>query len=120
MSRMPFKQQLEIIRNTDILVGMHGAGLTHVLFLPRWATVFELYNCGDPNCYKDLARLRGVDYLTWKHMNLMTKHDDGKVKILMRLICFENPFYPFHLFHFARVHHLTISSATTRSTLPSF
>ena len=23
---------------------MHGAGLTHLLFLPDWAAVFELYN----------------------------------------------------------------------------
>lgn len=63
--RMDFKEQLWVTRNTDILVGMHGAGLTHVLFLPLWATVFELYNCGDPNCYQDLARWRGVQYVTW-------------------------------------------------------
>lgn len=39
---MPFKQQLEISRNSDILIGIHGAGLTHLLFLPEWAAVFEL------------------------------------------------------------------------------
>lgn len=39
----PFPQQLEVIRNTDIFIGMHGAGLTHLLFLPNWATVFEMY-----------------------------------------------------------------------------
>lgn len=37
-----FIDQLEIIRNTDIFIGMHGAGLTHLLFLPDWAGVFEL------------------------------------------------------------------------------
>lgn len=37
-----FRQQLAIIQQTDILVGMHGAGLTHLLFLPDWAAVFEL------------------------------------------------------------------------------
>uniref|UniRef100_A0A914CBD2 EGF domain-specific O-linked N-acetylglucosamine transferase n=1 Tax=Acrobeloides nanus TaxID=290746 RepID=A0A914CBD2_9BILA len=44
---------------------MHGSGLTHMLFLPDWAGVFEIYNCEDPNCYKDLASLRGVKYWTW-------------------------------------------------------
>ncbi|EJW75507.1 hypothetical protein WUBG_13586 [Wuchereria bancrofti] len=44
---------------------MHGSGLTHLLFLPDWAVIFELYNCGDTNCYWDLARLRGVKYFTW-------------------------------------------------------
>lgn len=37
-----FIDQLAIIRNTDILIGIHGAGLTHLLFLPKWATVFEM------------------------------------------------------------------------------
>ena len=65
---VPFQEQLETIRNTDILVriklcrrmdpnqmcqvGIHGAGLTHLLFLPDWAHVIELYNCEDPGCYK--------------------------------------------------------------------
>lgn len=38
----PFTEQLEIIRNTDIFIGIHGAGLTHLLFLPKWATIFEM------------------------------------------------------------------------------
>lgn len=37
-----FKRQLEITRNSDVFIGMHGAGLTHLLFLPDWAAVFEL------------------------------------------------------------------------------
>lgn len=39
---IPFKEQLEITRNSDILIGIHGAGLTHSLFLPDWGAVFEL------------------------------------------------------------------------------
>lgn len=41
--QIPFKKQLEITHNTDVLIGIHGAGLTHLLFLPDWAAVFELY-----------------------------------------------------------------------------
>jgi len=70
---VPFQEQLETIRNTDILVGIHGAGLTHLLFLPDWAHVVELYNCDDPGCYKDLARLRGVGYSTWTAEDLLTQ-----------------------------------------------
>jgi len=70
---VPFQEQLETIRNTDILVGIHGAGLTHLLFLPDWAHVLELYNCEDPGCYKDLARLRGVGYSTWTAEDLLTQ-----------------------------------------------
>ena len=63
-THVPFPSQLTMTHNTDILVGMHGAGLTHLLFLPDWAEVFELFNCDDPECYKDLARMRGVGYTT--------------------------------------------------------
>jgi len=72
--RTDFTHQLEIIRNSDMLIGIHGAGLTHMLFLPPWAAVFEVYNCDDPGCYSDLSRLRGLKYLTWE--------DDSKVTSL--------------------------------------
>ena len=67
--QIPFKDQLKITTNTDIFIGIHGAGLTHLLFLPKWAVLFELYHCEDPNCYQDLARLRGVKYMTWTDKN---------------------------------------------------
>ena len=61
---MPFRDQLTLTQNSDVFIGMHGAGLTHLLFLPDWAAVFELYACDDDDCYANLARLRGVKYLT--------------------------------------------------------
>ncbi|PAV77468.1 hypothetical protein WR25_26337 [Diploscapter pachys] len=62
---VPFLKQLEQTHNSDIFIGMHGSGLTHMLFLPNWAAVFEIYNCDDELCYLDLARLRSVKYWTW-------------------------------------------------------
>ena len=32
----------QISYNTDILIGIHGAGLTHMLFMPEWGAVFEM------------------------------------------------------------------------------
>ncbi|XP_065561810.1 EGF domain-specific O-linked N-acetylglucosamine transferase-like isoform X2 [Artemia franciscana] len=75
---VPFLEQLKIIGNTDILIGMHGSGLTHLLFLPDWAVVFELYNCEDEGCYFDLARLRGIKYVTWKDKEKLFPQDEGK------------------------------------------
>lgn len=72
-----FLDQLSITHNTDIFIGMHGAGLTHLLFLPDWAVVFELYNCEDERCYLDLARLRGVHYITWQRQNKVFPQDKG-------------------------------------------
>uniref|UniRef100_A0A8W8LTW4 EGF domain-specific O-linked N-acetylglucosamine transferase n=1 Tax=Magallana gigas TaxID=29159 RepID=A0A8W8LTW4_MAGGI len=45
---------------------MHGAGLTHLLLQPDWAVVIELNNCEDKACYHDLARSRGIHYMTWE------------------------------------------------------
>ena len=61
---VPFRSQLTLTHNSDLLIGIHGAGLTHLLFLPDWAEVLELYNCDDVSCYRDLARLRGLGYTT--------------------------------------------------------
>nr|CAG4650805.1 EOG090X02IK [Simocephalus serrulatus]SVE94121.1 EOG090X02IK [Simocephalus serrulatus] len=72
-----FRHQLSVIQDTDIFIGMHGAGLTHLLFLSDWAAVFELYNCGDEHCYADLARLRGVHYRTWTDMAKLKAQDEG-------------------------------------------
>lgn len=75
--KMDFRLQLQNDQWTDIFIGMHGAGLTHLLFLPDWAVIFELYNCGDANCYQDLARLRGLKYLTWRDLSKLTPEDEG-------------------------------------------
>uniref|UniRef100_A0A914XRD1 EGF domain-specific O-linked N-acetylglucosamine transferase n=1 Tax=Plectus sambesii TaxID=2011161 RepID=A0A914XRD1_9BILA len=60
------EEQLQLIQNTDLLVGMHGAGLTHLLFLPPWAALLEIFDCND-GCYRDLARMKGVYYSTLAH-----------------------------------------------------
>lgn len=73
---IPFIEQLKRSHNTDLFIGMHGAGLSHTLFLPDWANLFELYNCGDVNCYRDLARLRGVSYTTWENEDKVVEHTE--------------------------------------------
>uniref|UniRef100_A0A8C5D7R3 EGF domain-specific O-linked N-acetylglucosamine transferase n=1 Tax=Gouania willdenowi TaxID=441366 RepID=A0A8C5D7R3_GOUWI len=74
---VPFLEQLRITHNSDIFIGMHGAGLTHLLFLPDWAVIFELYNCQDESCYRDLARLRGIRYVTWQKTDKVLPQDKG-------------------------------------------
>merc|ERR1712038_738861 len=77
--RPTFREQMKVVREeTDVLVGIHGAGLTHLLFLPNWAAVFELYHCDDPSCYRDLARLRGVKHIAWTNESLVYRiGEDG-------------------------------------------
>lgn len=73
---MPFDEQVKITSASDILIGMHGAGLTHTLLQPDYGVLFELFNCDDVDCYKDLAHLRGAYYMTWRNRSKLISVDD--------------------------------------------
>uniref|UniRef100_A0AAZ3RCV6 EGF domain-specific O-linked N-acetylglucosamine transferase n=1 Tax=Oncorhynchus tshawytscha TaxID=74940 RepID=A0AAZ3RCV6_ONCTS len=87
--------------NSDIFIGIHGAGLTHLLFLPDWAVIFELYNCQDESCYRDLARLRGIRYATWQKRDKVLPEDKGHHPTLGEHPKFTN--YSFDVEEFVRL-----------------
>ena len=60
-----FREQLKIIRNTDLLVSVHGAGNIHVLFLPFHAQFFEFYpeGFGDRKRFQYIASALGIPRL---------------------------------------------------------
>lgn len=61
--------QLKLTSQTDILIGMHGCVLTHTLFLPKHAMVFEMY----PSFWKiqrffsSIARWRNIKHEYWQN-----------------------------------------------------
>ncbi|TKA66476.1 hypothetical protein B0A49_10098 [Cryomyces minteri] len=59
------EEQLRIVSKTDILVGVHGAGLTHSMFLPDHSTLVEIF---PPTLkyevYRNVAKLRGHNYFS--------------------------------------------------------
>ncbi|XP_064607317.1 EGF domain-specific O-linked N-acetylglucosamine transferase-like isoform X2 [Liolophura sinensis] len=98
---MSFIEQLKITQNSDIFIGMHGAGLTHLLFQPDWGVVMELYNCEDSGCYSDLARLRGIHYMTWEKSDKVYPEDEGHHPTLGAHAKFTN--YSFDVKEFMRL-----------------
>ncbi len=58
-------EQIEVANTSKVLLGMHGAGLTSILFLPPDAVVLEmfpdLFHCFRFP-YRNLARWRGLEY----------------------------------------------------------
>jgi capsular polysaccharide biosynthesis protein len=58
------QRQIELMSETKYLVGVHGAGLTNMLFVKEGGKVFELRNEDDAhnNCYFSLASALGLDY----------------------------------------------------------
>ena len=69
---LPMKEQLKYISKTDILAGMHGAGLTLALFLPKHSGLVEFYPnyWSDSNeHFKSIARWRSLPYTHWSNFD---------------------------------------------------
>lgn len=59
-----FENQVRLARNAEILVGVHGAGLTNMLFMKDGAQVLEFRMLSDATnlCYFSLAAALGLGY----------------------------------------------------------
>ena len=75
MDALPLANQLEIIASTDILIGMHGAGMAHTVFLPKHAALLEMFSKGFKKgrpwfvCYEKIANWRGLKYSSWENFD---------------------------------------------------
>ncbi|KAJ6439151.1 hypothetical protein O9K51_08561 [Purpureocillium lavendulum] len=60
---VPFAEQLRIVRGTDLLLGVHGAGLTHLMFLQPGSAVIEIIPEGfQHKGFRNLAQMLGLGY----------------------------------------------------------
>ena len=77
---------------TDILISMHGAGLTHVLFMPSSAGLIELFPQYIPYRphFKVLSEWRKISYLKWTNMEGQNELPNFKTRIptdaILRLV----------------------------------
>jgi capsular polysaccharide biosynthesis protein len=64
MDLIGLKEQIEIMCDASMLISLHGAGLTHMLWMKKSASVFEIRAIDDStnNCYFSLASDLGLDY----------------------------------------------------------
>ncbi|TAQ83290.1 hypothetical protein B7494_g8387 [Chlorociboria aeruginascens] len=59
------KEQLTVAQNTDILVGVHGAGLTHAMFLPQRSAIVEILPEGLMHKgFANVAKIRELNYFS--------------------------------------------------------
>ncbi|XP_045172554.2 uncharacterized protein LOC123534390 [Mercenaria mercenaria] len=79
LDRLSMVEQLELVSRTDILIGMHGAGLSHILYLPETSGVIELY----PNYmsvanahFRAMSKWRRLRHIVWMNQdNSLEKKD---------------------------------------------
>jgi len=63
---LTFEEQIKIDVTTDIMVGPHGAGLMHNIFMPDRAVLIELHidNSAANQHFHNLAKWQGRKYMT--------------------------------------------------------
>lgn len=79
IDQLPMKEQLDLIVNTDILIGMHGAGLSFTLLLPKHASLIELfprYQSTKNNHFQAMAKWRSLHYLRWQNRDHQNEFPD--------------------------------------------
>ncbi|KYK60939.1 glycosyltransferase family 61 protein [Drechmeria coniospora] len=60
---MPFAEQVKAVRETDLLIGVHGAGLTHLMFLQPGSAVIEILpERFQHKGFRNLAQMLGIGY----------------------------------------------------------
>lgn len=67
------KEQIQLVQNTDVLVGHHGAGMTHMLFQAPGTAAVEIFP--PPKFpligFKPVASMRGISHFVghsvWGH-----------------------------------------------------
>ena len=63
-SHMDFKDQLRLIRNTNVMVGVHGAGLMHIMFAAEEAVLVEIHpSYRQDRHFRHAARMTGKMYM---------------------------------------------------------
>lgn len=86
---LSFEEQINVAANSDIMIGPHGAGMTHILFLKPQSVLIELIPNGwaDPG-YRNLAIFSEKTYLFWQQTNESLSEDtimrEGKLVNLGR------------------------------------
>lgn len=84
LEKLSMVDQLELIAKTDILIGMHGAGLSHILYLPDSSGVIELF----PNYmsvanahFRAMSKWRNLKHLVWVNSDKTLETKDHSTTI---------------------------------------
>jgi len=63
LSKLNFTQQVDLFSRAKIVVGVHGAVLANLCFVPRGTVVYEIFaDTYRPKMYEDIAQTLNLDY----------------------------------------------------------
>lgn len=77
-----FEDQMRICASAKVLIGLHGAGLTNMMFMAPGSKVIELRRANEDNfCFNNLADAIGIEYFFVETENLGTDPYDADFRI---------------------------------------
>lgn len=69
LASMSYRDQLRTMRGSNILIGVHGAGLTWIMFAAEEAVLLEVHpSYREDRHFRHIARLSGKDYLPMRSL----------------------------------------------------
>ena len=72
-------EQIRMAGSSDVLIGMHGAGLAHCLWLPAWGAVVEMGSRARLGVFFDkIAHWAGIQFENWINQNPNNFRKDSK------------------------------------------
>lgn len=78
LAKISFFDQIHLIGNSDILVSVHGNGLSHILYLPSEAGVIEIFPSDSHALdYRLFSNLRGLDHLSVLSKHVILKNEEA-------------------------------------------
>lgn len=81
MGALSWREQVEAMAQTGILLAIHGAGLTNVLFMPAHAVVIEIFPyVMYASMYRDLAATSGLYY--YRIQSVKPPNNSGAANLL--------------------------------------
>lgn len=85
MSKMSYLEQLKLVRNTNVLVGVHGAGLMFIMFAADEAVLVEMHpSYRQDRHFRHAARMTGKIYMPLRSLTRETcvgSSDNVKIPI---------------------------------------
>ena len=73
MDKLSIYEQLQVARNTSILVGVHGAGLMHIMYAAEEAILVEIHpSYRHDYHFRHAARMSGKIYMPFRSLNKET------------------------------------------------
>jgi glycoprotein 2-beta-D-xylosyltransferase len=77
---LPVGDQLKLVADSDVIIGMHGAGLTHTMFMPQGSGLIELMpaiNMAANWHFRSIARWRNLVYDSWINQQFSEEEANG-------------------------------------------